>query len=188
MLEPVTRPHQIHKLLRGHRNDHDDLRGSCRSTPSAESGASAQQTRGVLQTRVSADVQSFWGGEFNKSGTGFSGVGFGCSAGQDVHDPQQGVLTETERESECDTVRRSRRPKSTPADMDAGGQTPGSFPLRRRGFLEDLAGQAEGSSSQLHGQEHHALALQERQLQQVPSHPHHLGAAEPRQTPSTEPL
>lgn len=58
------------------------------------SGAYAQQSRSVIQTWVSADVHGLWAGEFNKSSTGLSGVGLGCSAGQDVHDPQQGSLTE----------------------------------------------------------------------------------------------
>lgn len=58
------------------------------------SGAYAQQSRSVIQTWVSADVHGLWAGEFNKSSTGLSGVGLGCSAGQNVHDPQQGSLTE----------------------------------------------------------------------------------------------
>lgn len=60
--------------------------------------------------------------------------------------------------------------------MDAGGQTPGGLPFWCRELLQDLAGQAEGRSCQLHGQKHHALALQERQLQQITSHPHNLVA------------
>lgn len=47
----------------------------------------------------------------------------------------------------------------TPADMNTGGQTPGSLPFWRRGLLQNLAGQAEDCSCQLHGQEHHTLAL-----------------------------
>lgn len=58
------------------------------------SSAYAQQSRGVLQTGVSADVHGLWGGEFNKTRTGLSGVGLGCSTGQNVHDPQQDSLTE----------------------------------------------------------------------------------------------
>lgn len=64
----------------------------------------------------------------------------------------------------------------TPADMDAGGQTPGSLAFWCRGLLQNLAGQAEGRSCQLHGQKHQTLALQERQLQQITSHPHRLVA------------
>lgn len=39
-------------------------------------------------------MHGLWGGEFNKSSTGLSGVGLGCSTGQNVHDPQQDSLTE----------------------------------------------------------------------------------------------
>ena len=60
--------------------------------------------------------------------------------------------------------------------MHAGGQTPGSFAFRGRGLLQDLAGQIEGGSCQLHRQKHHTLALQERQLKQIASHPYHLVA------------
>lgn len=64
----------------------------------------------------------------------------------------------------------------TPANMNAGGQTPSGLPFWCRGLLQNLTGQAEGCSCQLHRQENHTLALQKRQLKQVPSHPHPLVA------------
>ena len=76
--------------------------------------------------------------------------------------------------------------RHTPANMDAGGQTPGSLSFWGRGLLQNLAGQAEGRSCELGGQKHHTLALEERQLQQIASHPHHLKAHTPLKLPYLE--
>ena len=81
-----------------------------------------------------------------------------------------------ERSRRCQQCTHTHTHTHTPADMDAGGQTPCSLPFWCGGLLQNLAGHAEGRSCQLHGQKHHTLALQERQLQQITSHPHHLQA------------
>lgn len=62
----------------------------------------------------------------------------------------------------------------TPADVKAWGQTPGSVSFRCWGLLQNLAGQAQGGSCQVHRQEHHTLSLHQRQLQKITSHPNHL--------------
>lgn len=61
-----------------------------------------------------------------------------------------------------------------PADMKAWDQTPGSFSFRCWRLLQNLAGQTEGCSCQVHRQERHTLAVHQRQLQKITSHPNHL--------------